>query len=102
VAVAAVAHENTETGREVNRNVEMLPLAKSDGRWMIAAQARDRETASLPMPYGDVFRAMPRAPSWKHPKAEWSRYTSITSPVTIMVTPTRIKPKKVLSMRVFA
>jgi len=50
VAVAAVACENTENEREVNRNVEMMLLVKSDGRWMVAAQAWDRETNRLAIP----------------------------------------------------
>ena len=35
VALAAVACENTENGGEVNRNVEMMLLVKSDGHWKI-------------------------------------------------------------------
>ena len=50
VAVAAVACENTENGREVNRNVEMMLLVKEDGSWRIAAQAWDRETKDTPIP----------------------------------------------------
>jgi hypothetical protein len=50
VAVAAVACENTENGGEVNRNVEMLLLVKSDGHWKIAAQAWDKETHGVPIP----------------------------------------------------
>ena len=50
VAVAAAACENTENEGEVNRNVEMMLLVKSDGHWKIAAQAWDRETNSLPIP----------------------------------------------------
>jgi hypothetical protein len=50
VAVAAVACENTENGGEVNRNVEMMLLVKSEGHWKIAAQAWDKETNSVPIP----------------------------------------------------
>ena len=50
VAIAAVACENTENDSEVNRNVEMLLLVKSDERWRIAAQAWDKETVSTPIP----------------------------------------------------
>jgi hypothetical protein len=50
VAVAAVACENTENKGEVNRNVEMMLLVKSDGHWKIAAQAWDKETSGTPIP----------------------------------------------------
>lgn len=50
VAVAAVACENTENEGEVNRNVEMMLLVKSEGHWKIAAQAWDKETNSVPIP----------------------------------------------------
>jgi len=50
VAVAAVTCENTENGGEVNRNVEMMLLVKSEGHWKIAAQAWDKETNSVPIP----------------------------------------------------
>lgn len=50
VAVAAVACENTENGADVNRNVEMLLLVKTDGQWKIVAQAWDRESESLQIP----------------------------------------------------
>ncbi|MBM0744303.1 hypothetical protein JOY44_22265 [Phormidium sp. CLA17] len=50
VAVAAAACENTENQGEVNRNVEMLLLVKSEGHWKIAAQAWDKETNSVPIP----------------------------------------------------
>lgn len=50
VAVAVVACENTENEGEVNRNVEMMLLVKSEGRWKIAAQAWDKETEDAPIP----------------------------------------------------
>ena len=50
VAVAAVAYENTENEGEVNRNVEMMLLVKTNGHWKIAAQAWDRETNTLLIP----------------------------------------------------
>jgi hypothetical protein len=50
VAVVAVVCENTENEGEVNRNVEMMLLVKSEGRWKIAAQAWDMETNSAPIP----------------------------------------------------
>jgi hypothetical protein len=50
VAVAAVTCENTENGGEVNRNVEMMLLVKSEGHWKIAAQAWDKETNTVPIP----------------------------------------------------
>lgn len=50
VAVATVACENTENDGEVNRNVEMMLLVKSDGEWKIAAQAWDKETARTQIP----------------------------------------------------
>ena len=50
VAVAAVACENTENEGEVNRNVEMMLLVKTNGHWKIAAQAWDRETNTLLIP----------------------------------------------------
>jgi len=50
VAVAAVACENMENEGEVNRNVEMMLLVKTNGHWKIAAQAWDRETNTLPIP----------------------------------------------------
>jgi Putative lumazine-binding len=50
VAIAAVACENIENEAEINRNVEMMLLVKSDGHWKIAAQAWDRESESLPIP----------------------------------------------------
>jgi len=50
VAVAAVTCENTENGGEVNRNVEMMLLVKSEGHWKIAAQAWDKGTNSVPIP----------------------------------------------------
>jgi hypothetical protein len=50
VAVAAVACENTENRGEVNRNLEMMLLVKSDGQWRIVAQAWDRETSSSLIP----------------------------------------------------
>ncbi len=50
VAVATVTCENTENGGEVNRNVEMMLLVKSEGHWKIAAQAWDKETNSVPIP----------------------------------------------------
>ena len=54
VAVAVVACENTENETEVNRNVEMMLLAKNDGCWSIAAQAWEKETEARPIP-GDLF-----------------------------------------------
>lgn len=50
VAVAAVACEATENGREVNRNVEMMLLVKDAGRWRIVAQAWDKEDDDTPLP----------------------------------------------------
>jgi len=50
VAATAVVCENTENDAEVNRNVEMLLLVKSEGQWKIAAQAWDKETSSTPIP----------------------------------------------------
>ena len=51
VAVAVVACETTENEREVNRNVEMMLLVKSEGQWKIAAQAWDKETNSGSIPH---------------------------------------------------
>ncbi len=45
VAIAAVACETRENEAEPARNVEMMLLVKDAGRWMIAAQAWDRQTA---------------------------------------------------------
>ncbi|MEZ5775554.1 MAG: hypothetical protein R3D33_12845 [Hyphomicrobiaceae bacterium] len=50
VAVAVVVCESTENGLEKGRNVEMMLLVKDGGRWRIAAQAWDRETAENPIP----------------------------------------------------
>jgi hypothetical protein len=49
VAVASVVCENTENGTERNRNVEMLLLVKTAGRWKIAAQAWDKESSLHPI-----------------------------------------------------
>ena len=50
IAVAIAAAEMTENGTDVNRNVEMLLLVKSDGAWRIACQAWDRAEAGKAMP----------------------------------------------------
>jgi hypothetical protein len=55
VAVAVAACENTENETEVSRNVEMLLLVKSDGRWQVAAQAWDKASDANPVP--DWLRA---------------------------------------------
>lgn len=54
VAVAAVACENLENGREVTRNVEMMPLVREDGTRSIAAQAWDRIAVKAALP-ADLF-----------------------------------------------
>jgi ketosteroid isomerase-like protein len=54
VAVAIAAAEMTENGTDVNRNVEMLLLVKSDGAWRIVCQAWDRADAANPIP-GDLL-----------------------------------------------
>lgn len=50
VALAVAPCGLLENGTETSRNVEMLLLVKSDGRWRIAAQAWDRESAANPIP----------------------------------------------------
>lgn len=50
VAVAVAPCELLENGTETSRNVEMLLLVKSGGRWRIAAQAWDKESAADPIP----------------------------------------------------
>ncbi|MGI9477435.1 MAG: nuclear transport factor 2 family protein [Hyphomicrobiaceae bacterium] len=50
VAVAMAVCELTENDTEVSRNVEAMLFVRSDGRWRIAAQAWDTETAEKPVP----------------------------------------------------
>ena len=52
VSTAAVACENTENGASISRNLEMMLLVRTAGRWMIVAQAWDRETETNPLPDG--------------------------------------------------
>lgn len=50
VAIAAVACENKENGRDRNRVIEMMLLVKDAGEWKIAAQAWDKESPGNPIP----------------------------------------------------
>jgi hypothetical protein len=50
VAVAVAACENTENETEISRNVEMLLLVKTGGKWRIAAQAWDKAGDAAPVP----------------------------------------------------
>jgi hypothetical protein len=50
IAVALVAGETIENGRETNRDVSGYLLVKEDGRWRIAAQAWDKERPEQKIP----------------------------------------------------
>jgi hypothetical protein len=50
VAVALVAGETRENGTDVNRDVSGYLLIKEGGRWLIAAQAWDKESPDRPIP----------------------------------------------------
>jgi hypothetical protein len=50
VAVALVAGETRENGTDVNRDVSGYLLIKDGGRWVIAAQAWDKEREDLLIP----------------------------------------------------
>ena len=50
VAVAMGVCELTENDTATSRNVEAMLFVRSDGRWRIAAQAWDTETAEMPVP----------------------------------------------------
>lgn len=50
IAIAAAGCEFTENKDDVNRRVAMLLLVKNKGRWRIAAQAWDTESADRTIP----------------------------------------------------
>lgn len=50
VAVAVAPCELLENDTETSRNVEMMLLVKTDGRWRIAAQAWDKAADTRPIP----------------------------------------------------
>jgi hypothetical protein len=51
VAVAIAGCEMTENNTTVNRGVEMMLLLKTEGRWMIVAQAWDVAKQDRPLPH---------------------------------------------------
>ena len=57
VAIAVAGVEMVENDAELNRNVEMMLLVKTDGRWRIAAQAWDRATPEREIPDGLLLPA---------------------------------------------
>ena len=50
VAMAVAPCEMVENGSETGRNVEMMLLVKTGGRWRIAAQAWDKAGGARPLP----------------------------------------------------
>ncbi|MFY0615337.1 MAG: hypothetical protein JXQ99_27660 [Hyphomicrobiaceae bacterium] len=60
VAVAMATCQLNENESETSRNVEAILLVRSDGRWQIAAQAWDTETAEKPVPA--ALLSLPQTP----------------------------------------
>lgn len=60
VAVAMGTCQLNENESETSRNVEAILLVRSDGRWQIAAQAWDTETADKPVPA--ALLSLPQTP----------------------------------------
>jgi hypothetical protein len=50
IAIATVGSKTVENGIAASRAVEMALLVKRQGRWQIAAQAREDERPDLPLP----------------------------------------------------